>query len=159
MFENASAAPNILLVRRGKSAAVRKAVDMDRLPDKTSPPEESLWRPFPPQADKPWFILSSIEQSIMHKMESIGTPLKEWNVKINFGIKTSYNEAFVIDNETKKRLAATDPKSAEIVKPMLRGRDIRRYQANWAKLWLIDIHNGCDAIPAVDIDDYPAVKN
>lgn len=63
-------------------------------------------------------------------MQTIGTPLKEGDVKINFGIKTGYNEAFVIGDETQKRLVATDPKSIEEIPPVLRGRDIRRYQAN-----------------------------
>ena len=53
------------------------------------------------------------------------------------GIKTGYNDAFIIDNETKEALIREDPKSAEIIKPVLRGRDIKRYQAQWAGLWMI----------------------
>ncbi|MDE2842167.1 MAG: hypothetical protein OXN21_02165 [Chloroflexota bacterium] len=73
---------------------------------------------------------------------------------INYGIKTGYNEAFIIDNRTKEALVAADPKSAEILKPVVRGRDIRRYKAEWQDLWLIA------TFPAlgVSIDDYPAVK-
>ena len=56
-------------------------------------------------------------------------------------------------------MIAEDPKSAEIIKPVLRGRDIKRYQTNWAKLWLIDTHNGYSNVPAISIDEYPAVKN
>ncbi len=77
---------------------------------------------------------------------------------INYGIKTGFNAAFIIDNETKDALIAEDPKSAEIIKPVVRGRDIRRYQARWAGLWLIDTHNGYGNVPSIAIDDYPAIK-
>ena len=70
------------------------------------------------------------------------------------GITTGLNEAFIVDNQTKGALVAADPKSAEILKPVVRGRDIRRYKAVWQGLWLIA------TFPAagVRIDDYPAVK-
>lgn len=74
------------------------------------------------------------------------------------GITTGLNDAFVIDNQTKEALVAADPKSAEIIRPVLRGRDIQRYRANWAGLWLIDTHNGYSGASAIDVDDYPAVK-
>ena len=70
------------------------------------------------------------------------------------GITTGLNDAFIIDNETKDALIAEDPKSADVIKPVLRGRDIQRYQAQWRGLWLIA------TFPALDlnIDNYPAVK-
>ena len=77
---------------------------------------------------------------------------------INYGIKTGFNDAFIIDNQTKEALVAQDPRSEEIIKPVLRGRDIQRYRAKWADMWLIDTHNGYDGIRAIDIDKYPAVK-
>ena len=72
---------------------------------------------------------------------------------------TGYNAAFIIDNDTKEALIAEDPHSAGIIKPVLRGRDIQRYQAKWAGLWLIDTHNGYGSVPAVDIDEHLAIKN
>ena len=60
-------------------------------------------------------------------IEKIGTPLKDWDVKIYFGIKTGFNEAFIIDTATKEKLCKEDPKNTEIIKPILRGRDIGRY--------------------------------
>ena len=74
------------------------------------------------------------------------------------GITTGLNEAFIIDNRTREALISANPKSAEIIKPVVRGRDIRRYQAQWAGLWLIDTHNGYGNIPAIHINDYPAIK-
>ena len=136
IFENAIVDTNILIARSGKSNETGKAVDMDRLPDKDFPPAEHLWRTFQPHGEKPWSALSAIEQPIMDKIEAVGTPLKEWQVKINRGITTGYNNAFIIDDATKEALIEEDLNSAEIIKPILRGRDIQRYQAQWSGLWL-----------------------
>ena len=78
---------------------------------------------------------------------------------INYGIKTGYNTAFIIDSDTRAELIAQDPKSADIIKPVLRGRDIQRYQAQWAGLWLIDTHNGYRDVPPINVNYYPAIKD
>ena len=70
-------------------------------------------------------------------MKEAGTPLKEFPVTINYGIKTGFNDAFFIDTATKERLIREDPRSAELIRPMLRGRDIVPYGAEWDDLWLI----------------------
>ena len=101
-----------------------------------------------------WAIANTKEQNIKEKIEKMGTPLKEWNIKINYGIKTGFNEAFIIDETKKDELIKKDPKSAEIIKPLLRGKDIRKYKINFAKLYLINSHNN----PPVDIEKYPAIK-
>ena len=106
----------------------------------------------------PWVILSPIEQSIKEKIEKYGTPLKDWNININYGIKTGCNEAFIINEEKKNELIAKDPKSAEIIRPILRGKDINRYGFDFANLYLIAAHNGYGKIPRVDIKNYPAIK-
>ncbi len=107
-----------------------------------------------PGKGEPWTILSPVELALKQKIEGVGKPLKEWDISINYGIKTGYNPAFIIDNQTKERLIHEDPKSAELIKPVLRGRDIGRYSANWAERWFIA------TFPAlgIDIDDYPAIK-
>ena len=101
-----------------------------------------------------WTILSNEEQSIKTKIENLGTPLKQWNIRINRGILTGYNEAFIISTEKKDELIAADPRSAEIIRPILRGRDIKRYEYTFAQLWLIA------TFPSrkYNIDDYPAIK-
>jgi hypothetical protein len=73
-------------------------------------------------------------------------------------VLTGYNEAFIIDATTKDKLLAQDPKSSEILKPILRGKDIKRYCDDFADLWLINSHNGYKDTPKINIDDYPAVK-
>ncbi|MBS5796838.1 MAG: class I SAM-dependent DNA methyltransferase [Dysgonomonas mossii] len=108
-----------------------------------------------------WIILSPVEQSIKMKVEAIGVPLKDWrDIQINYGVKTGFNEAFVIDGQKREELIKEDPKSAEIIRPILRGRDIKRYGYEFANLWLINTHNGVKEknIKAIDVEDYPAVK-
>jgi len=87
--------------------------------------------------DDSWIILSNIEQSIKQKILTVGTPLSEWNIQINYGIKTGLNEAFIISGAKRAELINEDPKSAEIIRPILRGRDIRRYEYEYADLWII----------------------
>ncbi|MFM6005128.1 MAG: class I SAM-dependent DNA methyltransferase, partial [Sphaerospermopsis kisseleviana] len=66
---------------------------------------------------------------------------------------TGFNEAFFIDDATKRKLILDDPKCAEIIKPILRGQDIKRWCPEWDNLWIIFTRRG------IDIDAYPAVKN
>ena len=104
-------------------------------------------------SDESWVILSEIEQRIKAKIEAIGTPLKEWDISINYGIKTGFNDAFIINGEKRAELIAQDPKSAEIIRPILRGRDIKRYGYDWKNLYVITARLVTD-IP----NNYPAVK-
>ena len=97
-----------------------------------------------------WVMLNSIEQSIKEKIEKYGTPLSKWNVSINRGILTGYNDAFIISGEVKDKLIAEDPKSAELIRPILRGRDIKRYSYDFADLWLICIPCGFTNINTAD---------
>ena len=151
VFENAIVDTNILIARDGKSNETGKSVDMDRLPDKAFPPDEKLWGQLRLQGERPWLTISATEQSVMDKMETAGTSLKKWDVSIYRGVTSGLNDAFIIDNKTKEALVAEDPKSAAIIKPVLRGRDIQRYQARWAGLWLVYTRK------SVEIDRYPAV--
>ena len=102
-----------------------------------------------------WFIGSKSEIELKQKIEKTGTPLKDWDVKINRGILTGFNEAFIIGQAKRDELVAADPKCGEIIKPILRGRDIKRYRHEWAGLWVIGTFPALD----IDIEDYPAVKN
>jgi len=105
-----------------------------------------------------WVISEKAHYAVKKCIESVGVPLKDWDISINYGIKTGFNEAFIIDGKKKDELIAQDPKNAEIIKPVLRGRDIKRYRVDFADLWLINTHNGYGDIPPVDSNDYPAIK-
>ena len=108
-----------------------------------------------PTKGEPWAILSSAELNLKRKIEDVGIPLKDWDLNINYGIKTGRNEVFIIDEAKREQLIAQDLNSAEIIKPVLRGKDIKRYHAEWNGLYIIS------TFPAVNlnIDNYPAVKN
>jgi type I restriction-modification system DNA methylase subunit len=101
-----------------------------------------------------WFIGSAAEQALKAKIARIGKSLKAWDVNIYRGVLTGLNEAFIIDTATRDAIVAADPKSAEIIKPILRGRDIKRYGAVWAGLWII----GTFPALKLDIDLYPGIK-
>ena len=107
-----------------------------------------------------WVILSPIEQSIKRKIEAVGTPLKDWDIQIYRGVLTGYNDAFIISTEKRNEILTNcqteeeRERTAELIRPILRGRDIKRYGYNWADLWLIA------TFPSrhYDIEEYPAVK-
>ena len=107
-----------------------------------------------------WVILSGIEKEIKQKIESVGVPIRNWGLSINRGILTGFNDAFIISGDVKNQLISEDPRSAELIRPILRGRDIKRYECNFADLWLINTHNGLKGrnLPPIDINDYPAIK-
>ena len=86
-----------------------------------------------------WVLLNPIEMSIKEKIESNGNPLSNWDIAINYGIKTGYNDAFIINENIRDMLIASDPNSAELIRPILRGKDIKRYNYKFANLWLIYI--------------------
>ncbi|WP_338877281.1 TaqI-like C-terminal specificity domain-containing protein (plasmid) [Spirosoma sp. SC4-14] len=86
-----------------------------------------------------WVILSPAETRIKRKIEEVGKPLKEWDVNIYRGILTGYNDAFIINGNIKDQLLQKCPEAAEIIRPVLRGRDIKRYKANFEDLWLLYI--------------------
>lgn len=104
------------------------------------------------------------------KIERIGTPLKEWyGLNINYGIKTGYNEAFIITTEKRNEILANckdeaeKERTAKLIRKMLRGRDIKRYSYEWAGLWVINTHNGYknqngEKVEAINIKHYPSLK-
>ncbi len=94
------------------------------------------------------------------KIEDRGVPLKDWDIKICFGIKTGFSEAFIINNETKEKFCKQDSKITEILKPILRGRDINKWHYKWAGLWLINSHNGLrgKGVKRINVaKDYPII--
>src|SRR5690625_2502951 len=154
IFEAATVDTNILIVRDRKvkehdlkAFTIQDKKQVEMLSELEMTTMKNL-------SEDSWIILSPIEQSIKEKIERIGTPLKDWDIKINYGIKTGFNQAFIIDDETRKRLIQEDPKSAEIIRPILRGRDIQRYDYNFASLYLISTFPSL----TIEIENYPAVK-
>ena len=106
-----------------------------------------------------WAILSEIERSIKTKIEAVGIPLRNWGIKINYGIKTGCNEAFIIDdskrNEILSKCISEDERirTDKIIRPILRGRDINRDGYKWAGLYCIlayfDLHKEIESYPSI----------
>lgn len=116
--------------------------------------------------DRSWNITSPIESKIKAKIEAIGKPLKDWNVDIYLGIKTGYNQAFVISSERRKEILRACNSEDErirtqkLIQPLLRGRDISNCTFSWNDWWLINTHNGVKGkFARIDIDDYPSIKS
>ena len=141
VFESATVDTNILIFAKENNtfstrACVVKDKELKKLSDyiKQNGVESCRF-----DSSESWVILSEIEQRIKTKIEAVGTPLKDWDIQINYGIKTGFNEAFIINGEKRKELITQDPKSAEIIRPILRGRDIKRYGYDFADLYLLFI--------------------
>ncbi|MBL0305718.1 MAG: Eco57I restriction-modification methylase domain-containing protein [Chitinophagaceae bacterium] len=109
-----------------------------------------------------WVIGNEVDSVLKKKIETGSKILKKFKVTINFGIKTGYNEAFIINEEVKNKLIQEEPGSGQIIKPILRGRDLSKYNFEFNKTYLINTHNGLkkQALPRVDvIKDYPILFN
>lgn len=141
IFETATVDTNILLIQKTKKKTQPIAVEaLDLSKEKDNINFENYkkrWVLLNSLTDASWSISNPVEQRIKQKIEAKGKQLKDFEIKINFGIKTGFNEAFIIDGKKKDELIAEDPKSAEIIKPILRGRDTKRYNAEFSDTWLI----------------------
>ena len=161
VFESATVDVNILIFSKGINQGHTKActVRESRLNNLSVYVEQNNM-PTSFENSSSWTILSQTEADIKAKIEAIGIPLKDWNVSINYGVKTGFNDAFIINGAKKDELIAEDAKSAEIIRPILRGRDIKRYGYAFADLWLINVHNGMQnkGIAQIQVEHYPAIK-
>jgi len=139
VFKSATVDTNILIIQKSANHNKLDGVTLSKEAEKSNLSDyiENNKTNLTDLKSDAWFIGSPAEQILKSKIEKLGKPLKDWDVKIFYGIKTGLNEAFIIDNATKERLCLEDPKSIEILKPILRGRDIKRYSYQWAGLWLI----------------------
>lgn len=117
--------------------------------------------------DDGWIIFPKEEQLLKNKLISVGEPLKTLGIKINYGIKTGCNDAFIIDESTRLNIlnsCATEEErqmTSKLIIPVLRGRDIRKHYVEKNGLYQINTHNGVKnlGIPRIDIDKYPSLKN
>jgi type I restriction-modification system DNA methylase subunit len=163
IFNNATVDVNILLLKREENtkSTIACKIDCAESVKNLSDFVQQQGHPCSFSSSDSWVILSPIEQSIKQKIEAVGTPLKDWDIQINYGIKTGFNDAFIIPTEKRDEIlnnCATEDereRTAELIRPILRGRDIKRYGYDWANLWLIA------TFPSrhYDIEEYPAVKD
>ena len=104
-------------------------------------------------AEDGWVLEDLALVRLFERLMNTGTPLGEFvEGRLNYGIKTGLNEAFVVDQAKRDELVEQDPHSRDLLKPWLRGRDIKRWRADWAGQYVIFARRG------VDIERYPAIK-
>jgi len=141
---DATTYPSILLVEKGKPEAAGKTLvatftdpsQLERLDETLAAVGFSM--PIDALKAEGWTLERPDVLALMEKLRKAGKPLGEYvKGKFYYGIKTGLNEAFVIDEVTRQQLIAEDPKSADLIKPWLRGRDIRKWKAEWAGLYLL----------------------
>lgn len=166
IFEDADTFPCIVAVRKTKVSETEREnkevviciVPREELPkinltQYVQNEENSYTIPWSRFSANAWSLEPPAVDELMQKIQRVGVPLKDFaGVKPICGIKTGLNEAFFIDDATKKKLILDDPKCAEIIKPLLRGQDIKRWCPEWDNLWIIFAHKD------IDIEQYPIIK-
>ena len=166
IFESATVDTDVIVLKKQKYSNATKAVsansDFSTRDIRSFVNENSIDIHFNPGDN--WVIVPKIEQDIKSKIEHFGVPLKDWDLKINRGLLTGCNEAFVIDNDTRDKLCSEAPNSSDIIRPVLRGRDIRNGSYTPSGLNIILSHNGYKNkdtglyVARVNINNYPAIK-
>jgi type I restriction-modification system DNA methylase subunit len=161
VFKGATTYPCIIRIRKSHAEAQRHREDisivkMDTL-NFTDLQEYALTKRYLVRRetldDKGWSLSDERTRMLIAKIRAAGIPLGEYiKGKIYRGVLTGLNEAFVIDGSTRERLIAEDPNSAEIIKPFLAGKDIKRYQTLQTENYLIFARHG------IDIKKYPAIE-
>ena len=156
MFVDAGVETNVIIVKKinRKNSSVKIVLTEEN--NKTFETNQSNFN------EEGYLFLDNKLLKVKEKIDTIGKPLGEWDVEINRGVLTGLNDAFIIHKEKYEELVKKDRKNKEILVPLLRGQDIRRYEINYKDLYLINTHNGYkfndEKIPEIKIDDYPSIK-
>lgn len=157
IFESATVDTNILMLQKALQQKKFKACRFNETYVKGSALETYIsknTRFISFKSDDAWVIAESADVEIIEKVRNQGIPLEKWNITINYGIKTGLNDAFVIDSEIKDLLISKDSKSASVLKPLLRGKDIRKWIPIYSNLWLIGTFPSLN----LNIDNFKAIK-
>ncbi len=160
-FESATVDVNIIFYSKTKEKYIRGERSFDGVTYSGSLKELSSaeFDAVVSDAGREWVIMSGLERSIFNKINK-HKALKDWDIKINRGITTGLNEAFIIDENTKNELIKKDKNSKKLIKKLVRGRDINRYSCNFSNLYFINTHNGLKEknIKPINVNEYPAIK-
>lgn len=162
VFDNVTVDTNILLFSKSQNQGKTRCCIVDGISNMSDfVSSNTSYNDFVMVGSKSWVILSDVERSIKEKIEKVGKPLKEWNIQIYRGVLTGCNEAFIISTDKRNEILskcideAERDRTEKLIRPILRGRDIKRYSYHWSGLWLIA------TFPSrhYDIEMYPAVKD
>jgi hypothetical protein len=161
-FPDADVFPSVVVVRKpvpgetGSDNTQVCVITRDAVPEKgLSIAVAAATYPLPRShfTKQSWTLEPPDVVALLNKIKGAGVPLAEYaGAKPLYGIKTGFNEAFLIDTPTRDRLVKEDPRCAEIIKSYLRGQDIERWWSPWSGLWMIFARRG------VDIEHYPSIK-
>ena len=157
IFEGATTYPCIITMQKKKPADIQKVplvrlTSLDRVSDLGLEVKENSLTIEINQTDDTWQLRSIEENKLLTKLKENTYSLGNFvSGQILRGIVTGFNDAFIIDEPTKERLCKEDASSIDIIKPVLRGKDINGYNFTWESLWLIFTRRG------IDINRYPAV--
>lgn len=106
-------------------------------------------------SDSTWPISDKDKTDIKEIVKNQGTLLKKWDIEINYGVKTGYNTAFIVDEKQKESLINQDPKSIDLIAPILRGKDVIKYKCNWQRYYILLIGFGLHT----SLHNYPSILN
>lgn len=160
VFESATVDTSILIGQNCDFKNVLKGITIKDRKDLVN--RDSLhFLPMPGIKQGNWKVLNAVQRRIEEALFNKGRALSDWDIQINRGILTGYNEAFVIDETKRNELIQQDSKNDEILKPILRGRNVEKYYTEWEGSYLINTHNGSkkENILPIDIDQYPIIKD
>lgn len=157
IFDGVATLPAILTMRNEKPTETSELQfwnikDLPKSNFRASFKDNAASYPQKALGDGSWELENPALRALREKITKGKKTLKEIYGSPLYGIKTGRNEAFVIDRATRDRLIAEDPKSAEVLKPFLEGKDLKRWRAENRDIWLIFTRRG------IDIDKYPAIK-
>ena len=134
------------------AATFRDKADIPRLPEAFQ--ERAFLMNVSDLSANGWTLTSSAVISLLEKLQQTGTPLEEYvDGGFHMGVKTGYNDAFIINESVRRQLIAADAKSGELIKPVLRGGDLKKWKTESTGHYLIFMRHG------IDIDRYPVIKN
>ena len=154
VFENATVDTNILIAQKCKYILPTKVAML------TSDIHNLTFKDYLLKLNELWNISNVDKLSIKEKIEQIETRLSDFNVELNYGVLTGANKTFILSKEKAQELINLDYKNQELIKPILRGKDLERYSAKFNNVYLLCTHNGVKSenIPPIDIrNDYPTL--
>ncbi|MBU6186614.1 MAG: Eco57I restriction-modification methylase domain-containing protein [Cyanobacteria bacterium REEB444] len=163
IFEEATVESNIITLQKSMSSKPFQVVNLSKdysLGDSLNEYFNKYSFEFIPPSTSEWFIGNQSVGTLKSKIENGARLLKDFNVRINFGLKTGFNEAFIIDENKKNELIKADKNNAEIIKPIIRGRDLKKYSYVFENIYLINSHNGIKSIGLKRIEtetEYPTI--
>lgn len=163
IFEEATVESNIITLQKSVNSKPFQVVNLSKdysIGDSLNDYFNKYSFEFIPPSTSEWFIGNQSVGSLKSKIENGARLLKDFNVRINFGLKTGFNEAFIINEIKKNELIEADEKNAEIIKPIIRGRDLKKYSYVFENIYLIHSHNGIKSIGLKRIEtetEYPTI--